>query len=96
MRQRRWMELLKDYDFSLQYHPGKAHVVANALSRRPQRLLATLLIREWQALETIVEYDLHAAAGVRTGKGQHFGCLIVQPTIISRVLEAQKKDVRLQ
>ena len=32
MRQRRWMELLKDYDFSLQYHPGKANVVANALS----------------------------------------------------------------
>ena len=34
MRQRRWMELLKDYDFLLQYHPGKANVVANALSRR--------------------------------------------------------------
>ena len=32
MRQRRWMELLKDYDFTLQYHPGKATVVADALS----------------------------------------------------------------
>ena len=35
MRQRRWMELLKDYDFSLQYHSSKANVVADALSRRP-------------------------------------------------------------
>ena len=26
MRQRRWMELLKDYDFTLQYHPGKAKI----------------------------------------------------------------------
>ena len=41
-----------------QYHPGKANVVADALSQRPQRLFATLLIREWQALETITEYDL--------------------------------------
>ena len=32
MRQRRWMELLKDYDFSLHYHLGKANVVADALS----------------------------------------------------------------
>ena len=32
MRQRRWMEFLEDYDFSLYYHPGKANVVADALS----------------------------------------------------------------
>ena len=32
MRQRRWIELLKDYDVTILYHPGKANVVANALS----------------------------------------------------------------
>ena len=62
------MELLKDYDFSLQYHPGKVNVVADALSRRQQRLLATLLIREWQALETIAEYDLQATVENRNRK----------------------------
>jgi len=31
MRQRRWMVFLKDYDFQLMHHPGKANVVANAL-----------------------------------------------------------------
>ena len=31
MRQRRWMELLKDYDCTIEYHPGKANVVADAL-----------------------------------------------------------------
>ncbi|KAL4379308.1 hypothetical protein GQ457_02G028340 [Hibiscus cannabinus] len=33
MRQRRWLELLKDYDLSIEYHPGKSNVVADALNR---------------------------------------------------------------
>src|SRR5438067_1649947 len=34
MRQRRWLELVKDYDCEILYHPGKANVVADALSRK--------------------------------------------------------------
>jgi hypothetical protein len=34
MRQRRWLELVKDYDLEIHYHPGKANVVADALSRK--------------------------------------------------------------
>jgi len=34
LRQRRWLELLKDYDIDILYHPGKANVVANSLSRK--------------------------------------------------------------
>jgi hypothetical protein len=34
MRRRRWLELIKDYELEVHYHPGKANVVANALSHK--------------------------------------------------------------
>ena len=50
LRQRRWMEYLNDYDFILQYHPGKANVVADALSRKTTHL-ATLMMSHTKLLE---------------------------------------------
>ena len=46
MRQRRWMEYLEDYDFTFHYHPSKANVVADALSRKSQGVLAS--IASWE------------------------------------------------
>ncbi|GJY06441.1 putative reverse transcriptase domain-containing protein [Tanacetum coccineum] len=43
MRQRRWLELLNDYDCEIRYHPGKANVVAGALSRKER--IKTLRVR---------------------------------------------------
>ena len=47
LRQRRWLELFKDYDCIIDYHPGKANVVADALSRKAK---TALLIQrsEWR------------------------------------------------
>jgi hypothetical protein len=36
LRHRRWLELIKDYDLDIEYHPGKANVVVDALSRKSQ------------------------------------------------------------
>ena len=40
IRQKKWLGLIKDYDLIIDYHPGKANVIANALSRKPLVILA--------------------------------------------------------
>ena len=58
MRQHRWMEFLEDYDFTLHYHPSKANVVADALSRKSRGELASIASREWRKLETMGQFGL--------------------------------------
>lgn len=53
MRQKRWLELIKDYDLQILYHPGKANAVADALSRKSVGNLSCLLIGQRELL-----YDL--------------------------------------
>ena len=58
MRQRRWMEYLEDYDFILHYHPSKANVVVDALSRKSRGVFASVAYQEWQMLETAGQFRL--------------------------------------
>ena len=46
MRQHGWMEYLEDYDLTLDYHPSKANVVADALSQKSRGVLASVASRE--------------------------------------------------
>ena len=44
LRERRWLELFKDYDFIIDYHPGKANIVADSLSRK---MISTLSLKDY-------------------------------------------------
>ena len=46
MRQRRWVELIKDYDCVIDYHLGKANIVAYALSRKGKTVMNDMELKE--------------------------------------------------
>jgi hypothetical protein len=54
LRQRRWLELIKDYDLRINYHPGKANGVADALSRRSH---VSQLVVDSMPFELCEEFD---------------------------------------
>ena len=58
MRQRRWLELIKDYDLTMQYHPGKANVVADALSRKSEGSLATIITHQVRLMRELEKMQL--------------------------------------
>jgi ribonuclease HI len=62
LRQRRWLELMKDYDLDIQYYSGKANVVADALSRKSQINLASIITHESRLLEKMRLMGLHIGA----------------------------------
>ncbi|GJW95613.1 retrotransposon protein, putative, ty3-gypsy subclass [Tanacetum coccineum] len=73
MRQRRWLEIIKDYDANIQYHPGKANVVADALSRMNSGIMACLKIQpEFIKDLELIEVELAVLQDLKEGKQVEF------------------------
>ena len=91
MRQRRWIEFLEDYEFTLHYHPGKANVVVDALSRKSWGVLASIASREWWMLETMRQFRLQYSERVQGT----LGILVATPSLLSRVIESQGQEAEI-
>src|SRR3954462_8058103 len=90
MRQRRWLDLIKDYDLSLQYHPGKANVVADALRRK---VYVNGLTKGEFTDDLCAQFKDLRLGIVPEG---YLMSLDVQPTLLDKIKEAQKLDKEIE
>ena len=79
MRQRRWMEYMKDYDFTLHYHLVKENVMADALSRKSRGVMTVGQFR--------LQYNDQAQGAL--------GSLVAMPSLLSRGIESQGQDTEI-
>ena len=90
LRQRRWLELIKDYDVGIHYHPGKANVVADALSRKVY--CNSVMVKESQpALHE--EFQRLSLELVEEG---FLAAMELQPTLDGQIRQAQTDDEAFQ
>lgn len=62
LRQRRWLKLVKDYDCSINYHPSKANVMVDALSRKSSGRLAHMITTKGHTLEDLRKIGIKVVA----------------------------------
>ena len=88
MRQRRWLELIKDYDLEVHYHPGKMNIVANALSRKSYANEVQVASMSSELCAELKQLNL----GFITNAVE----LVIEPTLELEIRKGQLQDKRLK
>jgi hypothetical protein len=89
MRQRRWLELIKDYELDIHYHLGKANVVADALSRKSQ---VNMLAANPMLYELVKEFDRLNLGFLNNTQGV---TIELEPTLEQYIRKGQKDDEKI-
>jgi hypothetical protein len=89
MRQRRWLELIKDYELEIHYHPSKANVVADALSRKNQ---VNMLVAHPMPFELAKEFDRLSLEFLNNTQGV---TVELEPTLEQDIRKGQKDDEKI-
>jgi hypothetical protein len=86
MRQRRWLELIKDYELEIHYHPGKVNVVADALSRKVSCHCLTMKISDNTLCQEMEKLNLGM---VQQGT---LSQVKLESVLLQRIIDAQRNN----
>ena len=86
---------MKDYDCGINYHPSKANVVADALSRFDHSQLATLLTEEESLVRELSKLRLEVVIAPECVGGR-IAALVIEPDLRTRIVAAQRLDTKLE
>ena len=86
LRQRRWVELIKDYDCTIEYHIGKANVAADTLSHKPTATLASIKVIQ---LPLLLEFRGLNAELTVDDSGAVLASFNARPLLLQEIWEAQ-------
>jgi hypothetical protein len=89
MRRQRWLELIKDYELEIYYHPGKANVVADALSRKSQ---VNMMATHPMPYELAKEFDMLSLRFLNNIQGV---TIELEPTLKQDIRKGQKEDEKI-
>jgi hypothetical protein len=90
LRQRRWLELIKYYDLGINYHPGKANMVAYALSRRSHVSQLVVDSMPFELCEEFDKFNLRIVANTEATKME------VGSNLLQEIQKGQLEDEKIQ
>jgi hypothetical protein len=89
MRQQRWLELIKDYELRIHYHPSKANVVADALRKKIQ---VNMMVAHPMPYELAKEFDRLSLGFLNSTQGV---TIELEPILEREIKDGQKDDEKI-
>lgn len=79
-----WLEIIKDYDVRIVYHPGNVNRVVDTLSRMPRVSLHSIKIVPWELFREVQKLSRKIVS--RQDISEYLGAMAVQPTLLQSII----------
>lgn len=93
MHQRRWFDLLKDYNLNIPYHLTKANVVVDAFNRKQMETIKAFITNKQELLQDLQKLGMEIIIAINLVQ---LGSLTVHTTFVDEIKKAQMIDMKLQ